>query len=174
MLARTHPKGCAEFGQGRSKASRSRAQGLDMAPFPPALPGTFVQVAAHLVCLVGSLLSGLSTGHVSPSVWSVIHDHAGSPEATDGQPAWLGWVAWVLTPALSPGDPEINFPKYQVVFHNTLESVLLLSKVHMKTEQERSLLKKYSSQMVYGTYEIPAVCVAVFDILEEGKATAVF
>lgn len=68
---------------------------------------------------------------------------AAGPHPPAGQPAWLGWQAWVLALALSLGDyghgvydPEIDFPKHGVVFPNTLKSTLLHSRVHMKTEWE--------------------------------------
>lgn len=44
-----------------------------------------MQVTAHLVCLAGSMQSGLSSERVFPSVWFIIHGHVGSLEATDGK-----------------------------------------------------------------------------------------
>lgn len=55
-----------------------------MASFPRAPQGpTYKLLPIWLVLL--ALLPRLSTERVSPSVWSVVHGHVGSPEAVDAR-----------------------------------------------------------------------------------------
>lgn len=60
-----------------------------MASFPPPLQEPVYKLLPTCFVLL-ALLARLSTKRVSPSVWSVVHEHAGSSEAMDGQAAsWL-------------------------------------------------------------------------------------